>query len=66
MVQIRSLLGAGDSWDAADIVGYLAGLDPKERLIFSNLYCSLYISNLESEPATMADVIQLLKECDFA
>ena len=65
-VQIRSLLGAGDSWDAADILGYLAGLDPMERLIFSNLYCSLYISNLESEPATMADVIQLLRECDFA
>jgi len=65
-VPIRSLLGAGDSWDAADILGHLAGLDPKERLIFSNMYCSLYISNVESQPATMSDVIQLLIDHDFA
>ncbi|MFL6381821.1 MAG: carbohydrate kinase family protein [Nitrososphaeraceae archaeon] len=60
-VHVRNLVGAGDSWDAADIVGYLAGLDPKERLIFSNMYCSLFISNPESESATMNEVIQLLK-----
>ena len=41
-IQIRNLVGAGDSWDAADIVGYLAGLDSEERLFFSNMYCWLY------------------------
>jgi len=29
-VEIKNLIGAGDSWDAADIVGYLAGLDSEE------------------------------------
>jgi ribokinase len=61
-VKINNLVGAGDSWDAADIVGYLAGLDAKERLTFSNAYVSLYISNPNSEPATMNEVIDLLKK----
>ena len=30
-VEARMQTGAGDSWDAADIVGYLAGLDPQQR-----------------------------------
>jgi ribokinase len=60
-VKINNLVGAGDSWDAADIIGYLSGLDPKERLAFSNAYVSLYISNPNSEPATMNQVIELLK-----
>ena len=61
-VKINNLVGAGDSWDAADIVGYLAGLDAKERLAFSNAYVSLYISNPNSEPATMSEVIDLLQK----
>ena len=60
-VKINNLVGAGDSWDAANIVGYLAGLDAKERLTFSNAYVSLYISNPNSEPANMNEVIDLLK-----
>ena len=60
--QIRNLVGAGDSWDAADIVGYLAGLDSKERLIFSNMYCWLYMSSPNSEPASLIEIIELLKQ----
>ena len=47
------MTGAGDSWDSADIVGYIAGLGVKDRLTFSNAYASLYISNPSSEPETM-------------
>jgi ribokinase len=65
-VHVRNLVGAGDSWDAADITGYLAGLNPRERLIFSNMYCSLYISNPKSEFGTMNEVIQLLKSQGLA
>ena len=61
-IKVNNLVGAGDSWDAADIVGYLAGLDAKERLTFSNAYVSLYISNPNSEPATMNEVIDLLQK----
>lgn len=59
--QIRNLIGAGDSWDAANIVGYLAGLEAKDRLVFSNMYCWLYMSNTNSEPATMNEIIGLFK-----
>ena len=40
----------------------LAKLDPQERLIFSNAYVSVYIgNNLNSEPATMKEVLKILK-----
>ncbi|MFL6391092.1 MAG: carbohydrate kinase family protein [Nitrososphaeraceae archaeon] len=60
-VEPKTLTGAGDSWDAADILGYLAGLDTKERLVFSNAYVSLYIRNSLAEPACIKDVLELLE-----
>jgi ribokinase len=60
-VEPKTLTGAGDSWDAADILGYLAGLDTKERLVFSNAYVSLYIRNPLAEPACIKDVLELLE-----
>jgi ribokinase len=59
-VEPKTLTGAGDSWDAADIVGYLAGLEPKERLLFSNACASLYVRNSYGEPPTMNEVVDLL------
>ena len=60
-VEAKTLTGAGDIWDAADIVGYLAGLDVTERLIFSNACASLYIRNPHAEPVTMHEVFELLE-----
>jgi hypothetical protein len=57
----RNLIGAGDSLDAANIAGYPAGLEAKDRLVFSNMYCWLYMSNTKSEPATMNEIIGLFK-----
>jgi ribokinase len=59
-VEPKTLTGAGDSWDAADITGYLAGLEPKERLLFSNACASLYVRNPYGEPPTMTEVADLL------
>jgi ribokinase len=59
-VDPKTLTGAGDSWDAADITGYLAGLEPKERLLFSNACASLYVRNPYGEPPTMNEVVDLL------
>jgi ribokinase len=58
--------GAGDSWDAADLLGYLAGLNPYERLLFSNAYASLYICSPNYEPATKDQVLEFLEssECN--
>jgi ribokinase len=64
-VEPKTLTGAGDSWDAADILGYLAGLDTKERLVFSNAYVSLYIRNSLAEPACIKDVLELLERIDM-
>jgi ribokinase len=64
-VEPKTLTGAGDSWDAADILGYLAGLDTTERLLFSNAYVSLYIRNPLAEPASINDVLEMLERIDM-
>jgi ribokinase len=64
-VEAQTLTGAGDSWDAADIIGYLAGLDAKERLIYANVCSSLYIRNPYAQPATMTEVSELLERIGY-
>lgn len=64
-IHTRTLTGAGDSWDAADIVGYLAGLDTMERLVFSNAYASLYMGSPYAEPVTVKEVFEFLKTIDM-
>lgn len=59
--ETRTLTGAGDSWDAADIIGYLAGLDPRERLLFANCCASLYVRDPQGEPPVMNKVFELLE-----
>jgi len=54
--------GAGDVWDAANIVGYLANLDPYERLVFANGAASLYVSNIQGVPPTLDDVLKLVRK----
>ena len=60
-VEAKRLTGAGDTWDAADIVGYLAGLHPQERLLFANCCASLYVRNPNGEPPTMNNVFELVE-----
>jgi ribokinase len=60
-VDAKNLTGAGDSWDAADIVGHLAGLDPQERLLFANCCASLYVRDTQGEPPTMNKVFELVE-----
>lgn len=60
-VEPRILTGAGDVWDAADVVGYLAGLEPKERLLFANAAASLYVRDAAGEPPVMNKVFELLE-----
>jgi ribokinase len=60
-VEAKTLTGAGDSWDAADIVGYLAGLDPQQRLLFANCCASLYVRDPNGEPPTMNKVFELVE-----
>lgn len=61
-VEPRTLTGAGDSWDSANIIAYMAGLDREQRLIFSNAYAALYVANPISEPATLDETIDFIEK----
>jgi ribokinase len=60
-VEPKILTGAGDVWDAADILGYIAGLDPKERLLFANAAASLYVREPTGEPPAINKVYELIE-----
>jgi ribokinase len=60
-VDVRTLTGAGDSWDSADVLGYLAGLNATERLTFANATVSLYLRSQNAEPPTSNEVFELLE-----
>jgi ribokinase len=60
-VEAKRLTGAGDVWDAAAIVGYLAGLHPQERLLFANCCASLYVRDPNGEPPSMNKVFELVE-----
>lgn len=57
----KKVTGSGDCWDAADLVGYFAGLDTTERLLFSNAYASLYVGRKEFEPPTIAEAVDFIQ-----
>jgi ribokinase len=64
-VEPKTLTGAGDSWDAANILARLAGLEAEERLRFSNAYAALYVKSDDREPATMAELMDFLRKNDY-
>ncbi|TLX69861.1 MAG: carbohydrate kinase family protein, partial [Thaumarchaeota archaeon] len=59
---VKFVTGAGDVWDAANILGYLANLEPRERLLFANATASLYVGNSNGIPPTMREVLSLVTE----
>ena len=59
-VKSKRATGAGDCWNAADIISYVVGLNTRERLMFSNACASLYVSNIYAEPPRLDDVLDLL------
>ncbi|MFL6483255.1 MAG: PfkB family carbohydrate kinase, partial [Nitrososphaera sp.] len=60
-VDAKRLTGAGDTWDAADIVGYLTGLHPQERLLFANCCASLYIRDVNGESPSMNKAFEMIE-----
>lgn len=60
-VRAKTLTGAGDSWDAANILAHLIGLGPTERLLFSNAYSALYVMSSDREPATLNKLLKFIK-----
>ncbi|NHH96967.1 hypothetical protein DYY66_2620 [Candidatus Nitrosotalea sp. FS] len=60
-VQPKFVTGAGDVWDAANMLGYLANLDSLERLKFANAAASLYVGNSIGVPPTLNQVLSFVR-----
>ena len=60
-VRPKFVTGAGDVWDAANMLGYLANLDSLERLKFANAAASLYVGNSIGVPPTMDQVLSFVR-----
>jgi sugar/nucleoside kinase (ribokinase family) len=58
----HTLTGAGDAWDAANIVSKIIGLREEEQLVFSNAYAYLYITGPFSEPPTLQETLKFLEK----
>jgi ribokinase len=52
--------GAGDAWNAGNILGHLADLAPAERLLLANAVAGLYVSGRDALAPTLADVARFL------
>lgn len=59
-VEPLRVTGAGDSWNAGDILGHLAGLPPEDRLALANAVAGLYVSGKDGLSPRLADVVAFL------
>ncbi len=57
--------GAGDVWDAANVIGYVTNLEPVERLGFANGAAALYVTNSKGIPPTMDEVLSFIDKKSF-
>lgn len=48
--------GAGDVWDAGDIIGHLLGFKTETRLRFANAFAHLYLTNKNARLPTLREV----------
>ncbi len=53
--------GAGDVWDAGDIIGHLLNFEDQKRLHFANACAHLYLRNKKARYPTLQEVIKLLE-----
>lgn len=63
-VDVKISTGAGDVWDAADILGYLCKLEASDRLLFANACAGLYISSKDAKTPSLAEVGKLISKSD--
>ena len=59
-VEQRIVTGAGDTWNAADIAGYLAGWGASDRLALANAAAGLYVSRELPSPPTLKQIGEFL------
>ncbi len=52
--------GAGDVWDAGDIVGHLVGFQAQDRLLFANVCAYLYLRSKSRRMPTLRQTTDFL------
>lgn len=60
-VKPNFVTGAGDVWDAANMIGYLVDLKPKQRLMLANAASCLYVGSNDGISPTMKQVVSFLR-----
>ncbi len=56
----KTITGAGDVWAAGDVIGYLTGLEPTDRLSLANAAAGLYVSKDSATPPTTGEVLEFM------
>ena len=60
VVEPNILTGAGDSWNAADILATISGFHRRDRIIFANACSATYISGKEAKPPSLESIMSFL------
>ena len=63
-VELKRSTGAGDAWNAANMLGYLLGLEPEERLTFANAFAAGYLNADEPRHLTLKETVTFLKRAE--
>jgi ribokinase len=63
-VNQRIVTGAGDVWDAGDIIGHLLSWESEWRLRFANAAAGLYVSREDAEPPSVEQVLDFIETHD--
>ncbi|MFP3976046.1 MAG: carbohydrate kinase family protein [Dehalococcoidia bacterium] len=61
----KRLTGAGDTWDAGDILGELMGLSDELRLTLANATAAYYISHPQAKHPDQSDLMDFLARTRF-
>lgn len=56
--------GAGDAWNAGDILGQGIGLSHKDRLVIANATAAAYVKKLDLEPCSLPEIIDQMIEIE--
>jgi sugar/nucleoside kinase (ribokinase family) len=56
--------GAGDAWNAGDILAQGMGLDHRERLVFANATAAAYMRKPDLDPCSLDEILELVGEIE--
>jgi ribokinase len=60
-IEPKRLTGAGDAWNASDILGEVLGLTDELRLLLANAAAGFYISGIDCRHPQIKDIIEFVK-----